>query len=242
MKKENLLLGIIGLLAGLIAGYIGTNHLNQATGRGAETKTATAGSRPSSGLPANHPPAGSAEGADGQPQGDVAEAIQAARSQPENYAAQMKAGGLFREIRRFEEALEFYQQAVKVSPRQPEAQIRLADTLFDLQRYAEAESAYRSALQLEPGNVTARMDLGLTYFLREPRDLDRAISEFREALRVDSRHEKTLQNLTAALIEKGDMAAARRTLETLTEVNPGNSGIEALRGRLSGTDQTRTAR
>jgi tetratricopeptide (TPR) repeat protein len=222
MNKENVLYGLIALLAGLILGYVGSNYLNE---KYRPVTRATTGS-PSSSLPATQ--AGAASGA----QTDFTEVIQTARNEPANFDAQMSAGGMYREIRRFEQALEFYRRAVEAKPTNVEALTKLGDTLFDLQRYAEAEDPYRRALQQSPQNVMVRMDLGLTYFLRQPRDLDRAISEFRGALEIDPRHEKTLQNLTAAQIEKGDVTGARASLRQLIAVNPSNAGIESFQQKL----------
>ncbi len=61
MNKPNYLYGIIGLLAGLIIGYIGTNYINQAY-----RPAATAGGQAaaSDALPPDHPPTG-ATGATG---------------------------------------------------------------------------------------------------------------------------------------------------------------------------------
>lgn len=230
MKKENALYAIIGLLAGMIIGYIGTNYLNETNSPAASRSTAT---QNTGNMPADHPPTGGGTGESGGQQTDVMAVIQTARNEPNNFAAQMQAGGMFREIKRYEQALEFFERAVKVNPRDFEAQVKLGDTYFDLQRYAEAEGPYRQALQIQPQNVTVRMDLGLTYFLRQPRNLDQAISEFRQGLRVDGRHEKTLQNLTAALIEKGDLAAARQTMQQLAEVNPDNPSLATFRSKLS---------
>jgi hypothetical protein len=55
MNKANYLYGIIGLLAGLIIGYIGTNYINQ-TNRPAATAGDTAAT--STTLPPDHPPTG----------------------------------------------------------------------------------------------------------------------------------------------------------------------------------------
>lgn len=55
MNKPNYLYGIIGLLAGLLIGYIGTNYINQ-TNRPAATVGDTAAT--STTLPPNHPPTG----------------------------------------------------------------------------------------------------------------------------------------------------------------------------------------
>jgi len=147
--------------------------------------------------------------------------------------AQMQAGGVFREINRFSQALEFFQQAVKLKPADEAAVTSLGDTLFDLKKYEEAATEYQKVLQSNPKNAIVRMDLGLSYFLREPRNLDQAIAEFRTALKIDSRHEKALQNLTAALIEKGDIAGARQSLDQLESINPQNPTIATFRGKLS---------
>lgn len=229
MKKENILLGVIGILGGLIIGYIGTDYLNKSNSTGqpaAGVKSAVTASQP--------PADGSGSGNNGGEAGtDVMAAIETARKSPDNFEAQMKAGGMFREIKRYEQALPFYQNAVKANPQDVEAQVKLGDTLFDLQRFEDAAASYQSALQLQPRNATVRMDLGLTWFLRTPRDLDKAITEFRSALSIDPRHEKTLQNLTAAYLEKGDKAAARQSIEQLTGVNPGNQSINAFKSKLA---------
>lgn len=231
MKKENVLLGVIGILAGLIIGYIGTDYLNKSN----STKLPAAGgkSRASASQEPADPAENAAAGNSGGAGPDIMAAIETARKEPGNFEAQMKAGGMFREIRRFEQALPFYQNAVKANPQDVEAQVKLGDTLFDLQRFEDAASSYQSALQLQPRNATVRMDLGLTWFLRTPRDLDKAIAEFRSALSIDPRHEKALQNLAAAYLEKGDKAAARQTIDQLAGVNPGNQSIGAFKSKLA---------
>lgn len=59
MNKPNYLYGIIGLLAGLLIGYIGTNYINQ-TSRPAVTVRDTAAT--STALPPDHPPTGDSSG------------------------------------------------------------------------------------------------------------------------------------------------------------------------------------
>lgn len=224
MNKEKTLYGIIGLLVGLIIGYVGTNYLN----RGAAPAPTAAGNAAS--LPPNHPPPGGA--ASGGMQGEVTAVIEQARKEPNNFAAQMQAAGMFSQINRPDGALEFYDRAAKIKPNDFELLVKLGDTNFDLQRYVEAEDWYQRALRINPNDATVRMDLGLSYYLRTPRELDKAIAAYRDALRADARHEKTLQNLTQALLEKGDRAAAQTTLQQLEQVNPGNPAIAQFRSQL----------
>ncbi len=56
MNKPNYLYGIIGLLAGLVIGYIGTNYINQAYGPAVTANNPAAVSNNT--LPPNHPPTG----------------------------------------------------------------------------------------------------------------------------------------------------------------------------------------
>ena len=243
MNKPSYLYGIIGLLAGLIIGYIGTNYINQ-TNRPA----ATAGdpATTSNALPPDHPPTGATgtTGADGDSSGatgsgsngglqaEVTAVIGRARKEPANFEAQMQAADLFRQIGRFDGALEFYENAFKTRPKDFKLLAALGDTNFELKRYEEAERWYQSALKQNPNDATVRNDLGLSFYLRSPRDLDRAIAAYQGALKADPRYEKSLQNLTQALIEKGEKAAAGETLKRLEEVNPNNTAIAPLRSQL----------
>jgi tetratricopeptide (TPR) repeat protein len=229
MNKENSLYGIIGLLIGLIIGYAGTNYING----GVSASRPDAGAN-STALPPDHPPATKSDGTSGSggAQGDVMAVIQQARSDSSNFEVQMKAADLFLQINRKDGALEFYERAAKLKPNDFDLLVRLGDTTFDLQRYEEAAKWYEQALKLKSDDATVRMDLGLTYYLRSPRDLDRAIEIYRVALKSAPRHEKALQNLTQALIDKGDKPAAAATLKQLEQVNPGNPAIAQFRSRI----------
>ena len=229
MNKENSLYGIIGILIGLIIGYAGTNYIN-----GSVTASRVNTANNSTALPPDHPPASqpknSSDGSEAQ--GDVMGVIQQARNDTSNFEVQMKAADLFVQINRKEGALEFYERAVKIKPNEFDLLVKLGDTTFDLQRYEESEKWYEQALKIKPKDTTVRMDLGLTYYLRSPRNLDRAIEMYQVALKSDPRHEKTLQNLTQALIDKGDKSAAATALKQLEQVNPGNPAIAQFRSRL----------
>jgi tetratricopeptide (TPR) repeat protein len=243
MNKPNYLYGIIGLLAGILIGYIGTDSINK-TNRPAATAGGQAAT--SNTLPPDHPPTGAtgATGATGDssgatggpsnggPQAEVTAVIERARKEPGNFEAQMQAADLFRQINRFDGALEFYESAFKTRPKDFKLLVALGDTNFELKRYEEAERWYQSALKQNPNDATVRNDLGLSFYLRSPRDLDRAIAAYRDSLKVDPRYEKAMQNLTQALIDKGEKGAAGETLKRLEEVNPSNTALAPLRSQL----------
>ena len=232
MNKDNILFGIIGLLAGVIIGYFVTSSINRSVPVATLTGQPGAIANPSVELPPDHPPTGGAGAAGGGMQGEIAAVIDRAKTEPNDFAAQMKAASLYYQIKRYEPALEFYERAQKIKPNDFDALTSLGNVTFDLKRYAEAARWYEQALKRRPDDVNVRTDLGLTYFLREPRDLDRAISAYRASLGYDPRHEKTLQNLITALLEKGDAAGARGFLGKLEQVNPNNEALAQFRARL----------
>ncbi len=194
MNKESYLYGIIGLLAGLIIGYIGTNYLNQNYGA---APTANNPAASPNNLPPDHPPTGNAQSGSGSSQpADVMAVIEQARNEPSNFEAQMQAASMFKQINRHEGALEFYDRAHKIKPDDFNLLAALGETNLVLKRYEETERWYRLALKQNP------------------------------------RHEETWQNLTQALIEKGDKAAARESLKRLEQTNPNNQAIAQFRSQL----------
>ena len=90
MTRENLLFAVIGILFGFIVGFMFASTMSQ---RSAQIGAGAADSR---NLPANHPQVPSADSKNPQQVfADVQEAIGKARSEPNNFDAQMKAAVLY---------------------------------------------------------------------------------------------------------------------------------------------------
>ena len=230
MSRENLLFSIIGILLGFIVGFIFANSINTS---GNAPRTPAASTTRNASLPPDHPPLDSDAMANPQAmQVDVQRAIQQARSEPDNFAAQMKAAELYYRIQRYDDAIDFLTRANQLRPDDYEAIVNLGNTNFDAERYDAAERWYTIALEKKPDDVDVRTDLGLTFLFRNPPDTDRAIKEFRTSLQREPNHEQTLQNLVFALTRKGDVKEAQTTLEKLEKVNPDNRALSKLRSDL----------
>lgn len=220
--------GVIGLIVGLVIGFMGANSINRSAAGPEQTAgntVAPAGGNP--GLPADHPPIGTSSGsADDAPTGaplpQVLQAIEKAKQQPNDFEAQMTAADLYYQIQRFDEAAKFYEAASKLKPGDVEPMVKAGNSYFDADKFVEAEKWYVQALAKKPNDIGVRTDLGLTFFLREPRDVERAIKEYKTSLTLDPKHEITLQNLALAYREKGDTAGYNDTLAKLKAVNPNN--------------------
>ena len=214
---------VLGIIVGLVVGFMGANSINKSAYEKQPTTSAST-NEPNSNpaLPKDHPPIGTSSGEQSGPRPEVAAAIEKARSQPQDYEAQMTAADLYYQIQRFDEAAKFYEIASKLKPTDPEPMIKAGNSFFDSEKYEQAEKWYTQALQKEPKNIIVRTDLGLTFFLREPSDVDRAIKEYKTSLSIDPDHEITLQNLAAAYKEKGDQENYQTTFDKLKKVNPDN--------------------
>src|SRR6185369_8104684 len=149
-------------------------------------------------------------------------AIEKARREPDNFEAQMTAGDLYYQIQRYDDALKYYEIANRLRPSDSESVLKIGNTNFDAERYEEAEKWYQAALKKNPRDVNVRTDLGLTFYLRTPRDTDRAIKEYDAALAIEPTSEIALQNLALAQIEKNDRTGLEKTLDRLEDVNPKN--------------------
>ena len=225
MNKDNILFAIVGLLLGLIIGFIGANSINRNA-----ISQANQGVNPLSGLPEGHP--GVTGQADPSSMPEVQSAVEKAKQEPENFEAQVKAGELFYQIQRYDEAVNYFAQANKLKPDDRELIVRLGNASFDGSKFEEAEKWYLKALETDSEDVNVRTDLGLTFIFRVPPDYDRAIKEFLASLERNPTHPQTLQNLVVAYTKKGDAAKATETLAKLEAVDSQNQAIARLREEI----------
>lgn len=220
MSKENILFVIIGLLGGLIIGFVFANSVNQrATPMAGQTM-------PNANLPAGHP---DVPGGTGGMQPEIQAAIDQAKNDPNNFDAQLKAAEFYYQIQRFDGAIEFLKRANELKPESREVIVHLGNAFFDSGKYEDAEKWYMTALEKRADDVNVRTDLGLTFIFREKPNYDRAIQEFQRSLEIDPNHPQTLQNLTVAYTKNGNPANATQTLSKLEGLDPTNDSISKLR-------------
>jgi len=191
MNKEKSLYAIIGLLAGLIIGYVGTNSLNGS----APAAQANAATQPAS-LPPNHPqtgqqPSDAGASTNGGAQGDVMAAIEQARKDTSNFDAQMKAAELFKQINRREGELEFYERAVKIKPNDFNLLTKFGEVNLALQRYEEAAKWYQQALKSNPRHEATLQNLALA--LVEKGDKSGANAALKQLEQVNPRNPEIAQ-------------------------------------------------
>ena len=148
MSRENILFAIIGILLGFIVGFMFASSMSQK----AALQPATASTQ---GLPADHPPVDGQSGAT-NPQGMLAEvqaSIEKARTEPQNFDAQLKAANLYYRIQRYDQAIEYALKANQLKPTDYRTVVFLGVANLDAEHYEQAEKWYRAALKMKSDDV-----------------------------------------------------------------------------------------
>lgn len=218
--QKHIFFGAGGLVIGLALGFFAANSLNRTAAGPTEVPQQVIAGQ--SAVP------GQAPGGGGMLP-DVAETLEKAEAEPQNFDLQMKVGDMYSKIGRHDKAIEFYLKSVQIKPNDREAVISLANTYFDTKQFENAETYYAKALELDPNDINARTDLGTTLVERWNPDYDRGIKEFHESLKLDPKHEPTLYNMGIAYFRKGDIERARETLTRLEEAHPTGQLVGKLR-------------
>lgn len=248
MSKDNILYSIIGVLLGFIVGFMFANNANQ---QGMKPRTAASAATGQQGnLPPDHPqlPSNAVADQSGASQQaampGVQDAIAKARNEPENFEAQKQAGSMFYQIKRWDEAVDYWLKANKIKPDDYETLVNLGNAYFEAGKYELAEQWYTSALVKNPKDISVRTDLGTTFMARNPPDFDRAIKEYLRSLEINPNHEQSLHNIVIAYTKKGQAKEAQVMIARLEKVNPNNVDLPRMRSQLqaiSGQQQTPAA-
>ena len=134
----------------------------------------------------------------------------------------------------------FTVRQTKIKPDAADVWVKIGNVYFDSgndkldqkqsgnAEFEQAQTWYEKYLAKNPDDINVRTDLGLTFYLRQPADFDRAIKEYRTSLAKNPNHELTLQNLAVALSRKGDTAALEEVVERMRKVNPNNPVVTGV--------------
>ncbi len=118
--------------------------------------------------------------------------------------------------------------------------ITLGNLYFDLgyfrkdnESFAKSREFYLKALEQKPADVDLRTDYGMTFYLQNPPDYEKAVSEFKRSLKGNPKHEKTLQFLTQSLLKQGKTQEAENYLAQLKEINSNTPSLSELQAQIA---------
>jgi tetratricopeptide (TPR) repeat protein len=145
-------------------------------------------------------------------------------------ARQKRAEALF-DLGRRDDAVADLEALVSLDPlHHPRSWFNLGVLRMEVGRPAEALEAFQEAARLDPDLVEAHLLVGSAALERG--DLDEAASAFRAALAAAPADPAVHGNLALLAMARDAPAEARRHLERVLELDPGNAGARELLGRL----------
>lgn len=173
---------------------------------------------------------------------EIQQKVTEADQNPENFNFQKNLGlALYRyasmkqDAKLLADAIRILQRAHSLNAADYDIKVGLGNAHFDAgyfnkdnKSFKTSRSYYAKALEAKPNDVEVRTDHGLTYFLQQPPDLDLAIAEFQKSLKINPKHEKTLQFLIQSMIKQNNTGEAAKYLTQLKDANPNNSSLADL--------------
>ncbi|HVF29444.1 MAG TPA: tetratricopeptide repeat protein [Pyrinomonadaceae bacterium] len=230
-----IVVGLVGLVAGfLLANTLNRNELSTLRADNERLKTNQA--------------SGSQAGLSGTlSEDELAATIAQADRKPDDFQTQRNVGvAIYRygatkqDAQVIKRSIAILDRAIALRPDDYDVVLSLANANFDVGYFekdnaslVKARTLYENALKAKPDDPNVRTDLGLTYFLQTPPDLEGSVNEFKKALEKNARHEKTLQFLVQALAKQNKMSEAADYLQQLRAVNPQNESIAELQSMVS---------
>jgi tetratricopeptide (TPR) repeat protein len=123
---------------------------------------------------------------------------------PACWMAQVNLGNILYQAKRIPEAMDLFNQAMRVKP--PVAYYSLGNALLQTGRTSEAIDKYKQALRINPDFAEAHNNLGGALFSTGRNS--EAINEYEQALRIDPDYAHAHSNLGAALVQTGRASEA----------------------------------
>jgi len=152
---------------------------------------------------------------------------------PQAWLAHYNLGNDLQSQGNYDEAIDQYQQAIKLNPGYNWAYNNLGLALGHFpDRLPEAISEYRIALQLQPDSAEAHNNLA-TALLQLPDHEPEAISEYQAALQAKPDFIEAKYNLGLVLAKIGHASEARTQFEEILRLDPGFAPAQTMLDKLS---------
>lgn len=232
MDKNSILLVILALLVGFIAGFMLANSLN----RGAMMLSPSMNAANASSEAGNDP-----SSSELSPE-EIRERIAEADRNPDRFSFQKdlgialyRYGAMKQDASIIAEAVRLLERAERLDPNDFDVMVNLGNGQFDIGYYRkenaafdQARKTYAKALRLKPSDADVQTDLGLTYYLQEPPDYRRAIAELERARQMRPTHERSLHFIIQSYLKLKEFQRAEENLEKLRSLNPSSPAIPEL--------------
>jgi tetratricopeptide (TPR) repeat protein len=123
-----------------------------------------------------------------------------------------------------DEAIEQYQEALKLDPNYSQARYNLANALLKKGEVDQGVAQYQEAFKNDQGDAKSHNNLG-TALRREGR-VDDAIVQYQEALKIDPDYAPAHFNFANALLQKGEVNSAIAEYQAALKLKPDNVMVQ----------------
>jgi cytochrome c-type biogenesis protein CcmH/NrfG len=172
MSRESIIFGIAGVFFGLLGGWIIGSQAG--TPRGGAAPPAAMQAAPSPQRPAEAPPLDEAR----------ASTLRAAAEQNASDAAsRVELANLYLDAERFEDAVRWYQAALKIDPKNVDASTDLGIAYYYTNQADRALAQFETSLKVDPRHAKTLLNMGIVRaFAKE--DVEGAIAAWERAAEV----------------------------------------------------------
>jgi len=137
---------------------------------------------------------------------------------PNNPRAHSSVGIAIGRLGRFPEAIEHFEQALRLKPDYADADNNLGTALLQEGKVEEAIKHFEQALRIGPNDAHVHFNLGVA--LEEAGKREEAIEQYQQALRIDPEFAQAHDNLGNALFETGRLEEAVDQFQQALRINP----------------------
>ncbi len=152
------------------------------------------------------------------------------RAYPGSVNAQIMLGAAYTGLKRLDDAVKCYRQALRLDPNQSVIHNNLGVALALQSREKEAAACYRRAIELEPDDAEAHNNLG--NMLRFSGQMNEALDCYDAALKLSPHHPDAMNNKSSVLNELGRFSEAMEIVQKAIEIEPEFTQAQRQKGQL----------
>ncbi|HEV8347467.1 MAG TPA: tetratricopeptide repeat protein [Vicinamibacterales bacterium] len=200
MKSDAIAFGIAGVLFGLIAGWIIGSQQAVSTSRPAAAPAAQQ-------APGSAPSGGSANTRAALLDEARVNALRSVASrEPSNATPRLELGNLYFDAERFDDAIKWYEEAVKLAPNDVNLHTDLGVSYYYVNQPDKALEQFSRSLQLDPKHAKTLLNLGIVKAFGK-QDLQGASEAWQQVIKLAP--------------DSPEGQAAKRALDSLQSAHPG---------------------
>jgi tetratricopeptide (TPR) repeat protein len=198
MRTDNIVFAVAGVVFGLLAGWVIGSQ--QASGR---VPAATAAQTAAAAAPAGNP-AGSRAAVLDEAQVKALQSV--AEKEPSNARARVQLGNLYFDAERYEDAIKWYGQAIKLTPDDVDLSTDLGVCYYYLNQADRAIEQLQHSLQVDPKHTKTLLNMGIVRAFGK-QDLDGAAQAWQQVMQIAP--------------DSPEGQAAKRALDSMKSAHPG---------------------